>query len=204
MPVDPSWTEVLIAYAGLGFDHILEGIDHLLFVFALLLLVRDRWRLVGAITSFTVAHSITLAAATLGWVTLPSAPVEAVIALSVLFLAAEVARRDMSTAPPLSERFPWVVCFAFGLLHGFGFAGALSEIGLPPSDTPLALLAFNIGVEAGQLVFIAVVLTAGWAVRGVWAAMTTAQIPTGFRKAMCYPVGVAAAFWVVERVTAPS
>ena len=146
---DPGAMDVITAYFSLGVDHILEGLDHLLFVFALLLLIPDRWRLVGAITAFTIAHSITMAVATLGLVTLPGPPVEAVIALSIMFIASELVQRDPN-APRLSERFPWIVSFSFGLLHGFGFAGALSEIGLPQNDVPLALLSFNLGVEAGQ------------------------------------------------------
>ena len=148
------------ATSALGVDHILKGIDHLLFVLMLLLLIRDWRTLLGAVTAFTVAHSLSLAAATLGWIIVPPPPVEAIIALSIAFLAAELLH------PPgeekrLTERFPWLVAFAFGLLHGLGFARALLDIGLPAGDVPLALLAFNLGVEAGQILFIAVVLALG-------------------------------------------
>ncbi|WP_244500362.1 HupE/UreJ family protein [Methyloceanibacter methanicus] len=145
-------------------EHILLGIDHLLFVLALLLLVRDVWMLVKVITAFTVAHSITLVLAALGWAQIPQAPVEAVIALSIMFVAAEVVRQ---TGPEtdLTKRVPWLVAFAFGLLHGLGFGGALKEIGLPQSDVPLALLTFNLGVEAGQLLFVFAVLGAGAVLR---------------------------------------
>ena len=130
-----------------------------MFVFALILLVRDRRQLVGAVTAFTVAHSLSLAAAALGWIVVPAPPVEAVVALSIMFLAAELVR-PKGAAPGLTARFPWVVAFAFGLLHGLGFARALLDIGLPEGEVPLALFAFNLGVEAGQLLFIALVLSA--------------------------------------------
>ena len=144
-------------YTILGVEHILEGYDHLLFVLALVLIVSNRWMLVKTITSFTVAHSITLGLATLGFVNFPSRPVEATIALSIVFLAMEILRARMGR-PGLTYKAPWIVGYGFGLLHGFGFAGALSDIGLPQSEIPIALLFFNIGVELGQLLFIAVVL----------------------------------------------
>ena len=149
---------VLSTYFGLGVEHILTGIDHLMFVFALILLVRDRRRLVGAVTAFTVAHSLSLAAATLGWIVVPAPPVEAVVALWIMFLAAELVRPG---PPSLAVRSPWVVAFCFGLLHGLGFARALLDVGLPEGEVPLALFAFNLGVEAGQLLFIALVLVTG-------------------------------------------
>ena len=141
------------------------GVDHLLFVLALLLLVRGVGRLVATVTAFTLAHSVTLAAATLGFVHVPPAPVEATIALSILFLASELARAQRATRAAradLTARFPWLVAFSFGLLHGFGFAGALSEVGVPQQAVPLALLFFNVGVEIGQLAFIAAVFALGW------------------------------------------
>lgn len=159
VPTSPGLLEVARSYFGLGVDHILEGADHLLFVFALLLLIRDPWRLVAAVTAFTVAHSLTLAAASVGWLVVPAPPVEAVVALSIMFLASELLH-EREGEQRVTERFPWVVAFAFGLLHGLGFATALKEIGLPEGDVPLALLAFNLGVEAGQLLFIAAVLLA--------------------------------------------
>ncbi len=189
---------VFTSYVALGVTHILEGVDHLMFVLALLLLVRERRRLFRAITAFTLAHSITLASATMGWLTLPSAPVEVVIALSILFLAYELAlppeRRD-----PASERFPALIAFGFGLVHGLGFAGALSEIGLPEGDIPLALLAFNLGVELGQLIFIALVFATGSLLR----RLISPQARHGARltHAASYVIGSVAAFWVIERIS---
>ena len=156
LPAEPSALRTAWTYAKLGFIHIFEGPDHLAFVLGLLLLIRGKLRLVKAITAFTVAHSITLAAAVLGFAGLPGGPVEAVIALSIVFLALEVVRNDPDS---LSRRAPWVAAFAFGLLHGFGFAGALGDIGLPEGEVPLALLSFNLGIEAGQLTFVAIVGT---------------------------------------------
>jgi hydrogenase/urease accessory protein HupE len=187
---------VFASYFAIGVEHILLGLDHLMFVFALLMLVADRWRLVAAVTAFTAAHSLTLAATTLGWVGLPPAPVEAMIALSIAFVAAEILRAREGR-PGVMQAFPWVASFTFGLLHGFGFAGALREIGLPPDAAPLALLAFNVGVEAGQLMFIAAALALGalWSrLRPAWAAPAW-KLPV-------YGVGVAAAFWFVERSAA--
>ncbi|WP_240722831.1 HupE/UreJ family protein [Poseidonocella sp. HB161398] len=198
VPAAPGQGEVFASYVALGFTHILEGLDHLLFVLALLLLVRQPRRLFFAITAFTLAHSVTLAAATFGWLRLPPAPVEVVIALSIVFLAFELAkppaRRD-----PVAERLPAVVSFGFGLVHGLGFAGALNEIGLPQGDVPLALLAFNLGVELGQLAFIAALLSL-WAVaRKVLPALTHHGVWLG--RASSYVIGSIAAFWVIQRVT---
>ncbi|WP_172332476.1 HupE/UreJ family protein [Mangrovicoccus sp. HB161399] len=193
----PGWSGILASYAALGTVHILEGADHLLFVLALVLLVRAPRRLLWAVTAFTAAHSLTLAAASLGWLTLPSAPVEAVIALSIVFLAWELAlppdRRD-----PLAERFPALVAFGFGLVHGLGFAGALREIGLPQGDVPLALFAFNIGVEAGQLLFIGTVLLAGLAARRLLPMLAARR--EIFARAASYAVGSTAAFWAIQRI----
>jgi hypothetical protein len=205
IPARPSSLEVVRTYLVLGVEHILLGIDHLLFVLALLLLVHGVGRLVATITAFTVAHSITLVAATLGFVHVPSAPVEAVIALSILFLAAELARRQFNVraVPPASDsadltvRFPWLVAFAFGLLHGFGFAGALTEVGVPSHALSLALLFFNVGVEIGQLVFIAGVFGLGWLIR-----RGALRVPVGWQRAAAYGIGSVAAFWVVERTLA--
>jgi len=144
-------------YFVLGVEHILFGSDHLLFVLALVLIVRGVGLLVKTITAFTIAHSLTLALATLGVVHVPSTPVEAVIALSIVFVAAEIVRSRRGEHG-LTERAPWLVAGTFGLLHGFGFAGALAQVGLPQNDIPLALLFFNLGVEAGQLAFVAAVL----------------------------------------------
>ncbi len=169
---------VFSTYVSLGVTHILEGLDHLLFVFALLLLIRDWRTLVGAVTSFTVAHSLSLAAATLGWIVVPAPPVEAVIALSIMFLASEYLR-PAPVGLRLTERFPWIVSFAFGLLHGLGFARALLDIGLPQGEVPLALLAFNVGVEIGQLLFIAAVLSTAALVKRIYPALLAAIATRG-------------------------
>lgn len=201
VPARPSTLSVFGSYLALGFAHIPEGWDHLLFVFALLLLIRDFWRLVGAITAFTVAHSITLALAALGHISVPGPPVEAVIALSIVFLAVETLK-SRSGQERLSERFPWLIAFAFGLLHGLGFAGALREIGLPEQDIVAALLAFNLGVEAGQLAFVGCVLMAALLLRAAspqavaqWRAPGSLVGTT-----VSYGVGAVATFWFVERI----
>ena len=201
VPEDLSSTQVFFNYIALGFEHILDGVDHLLFVFALLVLIQTPWRLIGAITAFTVAHSMTLAAATLGLITLPSPPVEAVIALSIVLLAVEILRRGR-VKDQLAERFPWIVSFLFGLLHGLGFAGALSEIGLPQSDIPVALMAFNIGVEAGQLTFVFGVMAAYLAMRLIWPKVVDFLRKPGApgTLVMGYGIGVVSVYWLVERV----
>ncbi len=186
--------EVARTYTGLGIEHILLGADHLLFVLGLLLLVRDRWRLVKTITAFTVAHSITLVAATLGFAHAPAAPVEAAIALSIVFLAVELVRGQQGVIG-LTQRTPWLVAFAFGLLHGFGFAGALSSLGIPQQAVPLALLFFNVGVEIGQLLFIALVFIVIATVRGVWPS-----VPRWAPAATAYGIGSLASFWLIQRV----
>ncbi len=191
--------DIVTSYIGLGVTHILEGVDHLMFVFALVLLVRDRRQLFWAITAFTVAHSISLAAATLGWLRIPSAPVEAVVALSIVFLAYELTlppeRRD-----PMTLRAPWLVSFGFGLIHGLGFASALREIGLPEGDIPLALLAFNIGVELGQILFILLVLAIGAAASRLYRA--SPENRSRMVLASSYALGSIATFWTMERLIA--
>lgn len=187
-----NWRQVAVTYLGLGVEHILLGIDHLLFVLALLMIVPGWRALVGTVTSFTLAHSITLAAATLGWVNVPQAPVEAVIALSILFVAAEIVHWRQGR-PGITRRAPWIVAFVFGLLHGFGFAGALTEIGLPEHAIPLALLFFNLGVEAGQLLFIAAVFVVSWLLRQVPMPRWAWRVPV-------YGIGGMAAFWTIERI----
>jgi len=203
VPTDPGAIDVLRSYVPLGIEHILGGIDHLLFVFALLLLIRDGWRLLGAITAFTVAHSITMAAATLGWVSLPGPPVEAVIALSIMFLASELLHRKDGTER-LSERYPWSVSFSFGLLHGFGFAGALAEIGVPDTDIPLALLSFNLGVEIGQLLFVGCVVAAVYAARRLAPQMVAGiRAPHSVPLMLtAYAIGSVSAYWFIDRVGA--
>ena len=181
-------------YAKLGIEHILLGIDHLLFVLALLLICKSTRQLIMTVTAFTVAHSITLAAATLGFVHVPGAPVEAVIALSIVFVAAEIihARRGVEG---ITARAPWMVAFTFGLLHGFGFAAALNEVGLPSGNIPVALLFFNVGVELGQLLFIAVVL--GFL---TFARRIRIQLPHWAELVPPYAIGGVAMFWVFQRV----
>jgi hydrogenase/urease accessory protein HupE len=190
---DASAADVLKTYGALGVEHILMGTDHLLFVLCLILLVRDVRTLVATVTAFTFAHSITLAAATLGFVHVPSAPVEATIALSIVFLAYELTRDGTS----LTRSFPWIVAFSFGLLHGLGFAGALDEAGLPQGDIPLALFAFNVGVELGQLAFIAAVLSLGAIARRLLGAP-----PAWSARVASYAIGATASFWMMERIAA--
>jgi hydrogenase/urease accessory protein HupE len=185
------------AYLSQGVEHILLGFDHLLFVFALMLIVRNSWTLVKTITAFTVAHSITLALATLGVIHVPAPPVEATIALSILLLATEIARMSRGQ-PSLTSRIPWAVAFCFGLLHGLGFAGALSEIGLPQGDVPLALLSFNVGVELGQLAFVAAVL----AMRAVLMRLPLPRSAIQYAQPVAYyAIGTLAAFWFFDRLS---
>lgn len=190
------------SYLALGFEHILTGPDHLLFVLALVLLVRGRFRLLATITAFTLGHSVTLALAVLGLIRVPPAPVEALIAVSLVVVANELARESRAggpTAVPVTflGRRPWTMAAAFGLLHGLGFAGALVQVGLPPDDIPLALLSFNVGIELGQLVFVACVLV---------MLRAFVLVPTRVREVCrplpAYAVGSLAAFWVFERVAA--
>lgn len=203
VPEAPGFAEVLGSYFSLGVDHILTGFDHLLFVLALVLLIHDRWRLLGAITAFTVAHSLTLAAATLGWIVAPVPPVEALIALSIMFLAAELLRPD-GPEMRLSKRYPWAIAFAFGLLHGLGFARALLDVGLPRGDVPLALFAFNVGVEAGQLLFIGLVLAVLASHRLVDPNRTGRAGASGglAMTGVSYAIGGVSAYWFVSRVAA--
>jgi hydrogenase/urease accessory protein HupE len=194
IPRQASKLKVAADYWRMGTIHILEGVDHLLFVLALLLIVSGIGPLVKAVTAFTVAHSITLALATLDLVHVPSAPTEAIIALSILFLAAEIVHKRNGVVG-ITERYPWVIAFVFGLFHGLGFAGALSEIGVPQHEVPLALLTFNLGVETGQLLFIAVVL-------GLTALLRRLPItiPQGACRLLPYSIGGIAAYWTIDRV----
>lgn len=202
-PAEPSTTitatagrtQVARTYFVTGVEHILMGYDHLLFVLSLVLLLTGAWRIAATVTAFTVAHSVTLVATTLEWISVPRAPVEAVIALSIVFLAVEIVKRDPSN-PRLSERFPWIVAFAFGLLHGFGFAGALAEIGLPRGEVPTALLAFNLGVEAGQLLIVGAALVVSASVR-----MLSAAALKPVQTVAAYGIGSIAVMWLIERVT---
>ena len=188
---------VLRAYGVHGIEHILFGFDHLLFVLALALIVRSRRALFVTITAFTVAHSLTLGLATLGVVHVPGPPVEAAIALSILLVAVELVhleRRELG----LTARWPWLVAFAFGLLHGFGFASALSDVGLPRGDIPLALFAFNVGVECGQLAFVSAVF--GLVAIVMWLRVG-ARVARHARRGTAYAIGTLAAFWFFERLT---
>ncbi|MGF6202547.1 HupE/UreJ family protein [Pseudomonas laurylsulfatiphila] len=193
----PGMFSVAGAFVVHGIQHILGGFDHLLFVFGLLLLVGNGWMLVKTITAFTLAHSITLALAALGAVRLPGPPVEATIALSILLLAVEIVRKNRGDIS-FTIQWPWVVAFCFGLLHGFGFAGALAQIGLPQRDLPLALFTFNVGVEIGQLMFVAAVLC-------LRALLLRCRLPRSAllyaRPMAAYGLGTLAAFWFFERVS---
>ena len=191
---EAGYGQVAWTYFVLGVEHILLGIDHLLFVLALLIVVVGWRKLVGTITAFTVAHSITLALAALGFVHVPGPPVEAIIALSIVLVAGE-AIRGRQGSPGLTARLPWIVAFTFGLLHGFGFASALRDIGLPQSSIPLALFTFNVGVEAGQLLFVVAML-----VVSVFARRIQPNPPEWAWRAPSYVIGSLAAYWVIERV----
>ena len=200
-PATPSVTlgavttagERAFSYVQLGVQHILLGVDHLLFVLGLLLIVGDRWTLVKTITSFTLAHSITLAIATLGYATAPLPPLNAAIALSILFLGPEIVRTWRGETS-FTIRHPWVVAFAFGLLHGFGFASGLTAMGLPKAEIPLALLLFNVGVEIGQVAFVLLVLLLERSFRVLevrWPRLVE-QLPG-------YAVGSLGAYWTIQR-----
>lgn len=188
--------DVAADYARLGVEHILGGPDHLLFVFGLVLLVGGFGLLVKTVTAFTVGHSITLTLAVLGFVRYPSTLIEVLIALSVFLLAVELARRA-TPKPTLMRRFPWLIAGCFGLLHGLGFAGALSEVGLPSEEIPIALLTFNVGIEIGQIAFVLVVVTA----RALLGSLA-ASLPAWARQAPLYVMGSLAAFWCFERAAA--
>jgi len=188
--------DILRDYLRLGFEHILGGADHLLFVFGLVLLVSGYRRLFWTITAFTAGHSVTLALAVLGVVSVPSHPVEILIALTILILAVELTRAGRGHET-LIQRFPWAMAFTFGLLHGLGFAGALTEIGLPANEVPLALATFNIGIELGQLLCVAVILTLAAVLRRV-----PLPLPTAIRKIPSYVIGSLAVFWILERTMA--
>jgi hypothetical protein len=177
------------AYVILGIEHIALGVDHLLFVLGLLLIVRDRWMLVKTITAFTAAHSLTLAAATFEVISVPAAPLNAAIALSILFLGPEIVRAWRGETS-FTLRRPWVVAFAFGLLHGLGFASGLASLGLPRDEVPLALLAFNVGVEIGQLAFVAVVVLLERAFR-----VLDVRWPRPAERLPAYLVGSLGAYW---------
>jgi hydrogenase/urease accessory protein HupE len=186
-------TERALGYVQLGVQHILLGIDHLLFVLGLMLIVSDRWTLVKTITSFTLAHSITLAIATLGYASAPLPPLNAAIALSILFLGPEIVRTWRGETS-FTIRHPWVVAFAFGLLHGFGFASGLTSMGLPKAEIPLALLLFNVGVELGQVAFVLLVILLERSFR-----VLEVHWPRLVEHFPGYAVGTLGAYWTIQR-----
>ncbi len=192
-----DWIHIAGAYLGMGFDHILAGIDHLLFVFGMMLLLRKPGKIIKAVTAFTIAHSITLGLAFFQVITLPSAPVEACIALSIAVLAYEIIRQERGQSG-LTVRYPWLVCGAFGLLHGLGFAGALSESGVPQQAMLIALLFFNLGVELGQLLVIFALLLAA---RGIPELLNRSGNPiaTAWRIPLASVLGGIATFWTLDR-----
>lgn len=194
MAAAQSWRGVAGAYIVQGIRHILFGVDHLLFVLGLLLIVKDRWMLLKTITAFTVAHSVTLAIATLGYAEAPALPLNAAIALSILFLGPEIVRVWRGETS-FTIRHPWVVAFAFGLVHGFGFASALTSAGLPRKDLPLALLSFNVGVELGQLGFVLLIVLLERSFRQLLI-----RWPRWVEALPGYAVGSLGAFWTIQRV----
>lgn len=192
-----SWagmSRVGVSYLQIGIEHIMLGVDHLLFVLGLIWISRTGWMLLKTITAFTLAHSVTLVAVTFGWVGVPEAFVNAMIALSIVFIGVEVlhARAGRET---LTLRYPWAVSFFFGLLHGFGFANALIQLGLPEQAVPLALLAFNVGVEIGQVAFVFGVLALAWCYR-----VMRVSWPTWSQVLPAYAIGGVAALWFIQRV----
>ena len=195
IPGKSTTLSVIKTYTKLGIEHILFGIDHLLFVLALIIITMGRWKIIKTITAFTIAHSITLSLAALGYVNFSPAPVEAVIALSIVFLAVEIIKL-INGKQTLTSKKPWLVAFTFGLLHGFGFAGALSNIGLPQQDIPFALAFFNVGVELGQIAFVLVVLVI------IKLLSFKKDWPLFIRKVPAYAIGSLASFWMIERVLA--
>ena len=196
IPERPRWIDVVGSYAKLGIEHILTGPDHLLFVFGLLLLVGGGGLLLRTITAFTVGHSVTLSLAALGLARVPSRPIEVGIAASVFLLAVELAR-DPRARPTLMRRAPWLMAGGFGLLHGLGFAGALAEVGLPAGEIPTALFAFNLGIEVGQLAFVATVLLAA---RALFTLVTPRF--AAIRWIPVYAMGSLSALWCIERTLA--
>ena len=192
----PHALDVARTYSVLGVEHILTGIDHLLFVLALIIITRGGWLLVKTVSAFTLSHSLTLTAATLGFVHVPPPPVEAVIALSIVFVAAEIVRTRRGIEG-ITARAPWMVAFAFGLIHGLGFAGGLSNAGLPAAHIPTALLFFSLGVEAGHFLFIGVVVSLIALVRRV-----RVPFPRWTELVPPYAIGTVAMFWLIQRITA--
>ncbi len=193
LPRAPSVATVLWAYSELGFAHIFEGLDHLVFVLGLVLLCSTKKILLWTVTAFTLGHSLTLAAATLGWIAIPQAPAEIAIAASIVALGLTLDRQAQGARSGLCRR-PWWMAFGFGLLHGLGFASALGRVGLPAGEIPVALFAFNSGIELGQLAFVAICLA---------TSAMLARLPASIRTAMAplpaHVVGALGAFWVLDR-----
>jgi hypothetical protein len=194
IPEQPISADIAVSYWSMGTIHILEGADHLLFLLVLLLIINGLWPLVKTVTAFTIAHSLTLALVTLGLVNIPPAPTEAVISLSIMLLAVEAGHKVQGRLT-LAERYPWLIAFTFGLVHGLGFAGALSEIGVPQNDVPLALLMFNLGVETGQVLFVVGVSLLLLGIRKLHSV--SAEL---FLRATPYAIGGLAAFWTLQRI----
>ncbi|MBV1887743.1 MAG: HupE/UreJ family protein [Urechidicola sp.] len=193
IPGETSTYDVIKTYSKLGVEHILFGVDHLLFVLALIIITKGKWKIIKTITAFTIAHSITLSLAALGLVNFAVPPVEAVIALSIVFLAVEIIK-NQNGQETLTSKKPWLVAFTFGLLHGFGFAGALANIGLPQQDIPWALAFFNLGVEIGQIAFVVVVLLF------IKLISFKKDLPIFINKIPAYAIGSLATFWMIERI----
>ncbi len=194
IPATTSAFETIKTYLILGVDHILLGVDHLLFVLALIFVTKGKWKIIKTVTAFTIAHSITLSLAALELVQIPIAPVEAFIALSIVFLAKEIIQHGQGEET-LTYKYPWIVAFSFGLLHGFGFASALSETGLPQNAIPLALAFFNVGVEVGQLIFIGFILILQWSLGKI-----KVEVPQKLKPVPVYLIGGIASYWLIERV----
>ena len=198
LAVDTQAGAAVPAYLRMGIEHILTGFDHLAFVLGLLLLIGLNWGLVKAVTAFTLAHSVTLACAALGWVRVDPAAIEVLVALSIVFVALELVPRP-GRPPSLTRRQPWLVALAFGLLHGFAFAGALSQIGLPKDAAPQALFLFNLGVEIGQLVFIAAASLVILGLRRLRKRLPF-DMPAVARLAPAYAIGGLSAYWLIARL----
>jgi hydrogenase/urease accessory protein HupE len=194
IPKTASRLQTAGVYLKLGVEHILTGVDHLLFVLGLIIITRGGWKLVKTVTAFTISHSITLTAATLGFVHVPQRPVEAVIALSIVFVAAEILH-GWRGHEGIAARMPWVVALTFGLLHGLGFAGGLSDAGLPQGNIPLALLFFSFGVEAGHFLFVGTVL-----LLIAMARRAMPRVPQWAELVPPYAIGAVAMFWVIQRI----
>ncbi len=193
-PTLATWLELAVTYLNLGIDHILLGVDHLLFVLGLIWIVQGGWRLAKTITAFTIGHSLSLAAAAFGLIGVPELPLNAVIALSIVFVGVEIAKLQRGEVG-ITARHPWAVALGFGLVHGIGFAGALVSLGIQRSVLPVALLSFNVGAEIGQLAFVLLVLALFWAHQTL-----AATLPSWGAVVPAYAIGVPAMFWFIGRM----